>query len=63
MDVTSGDTVFIGGWEREVCQVLRQTTALDVTGGQGEALAEEETSEGNRAGQSYLGEKQLVKHL
>jgi hypothetical protein len=35
MDVTSGDTVFIGGWEREVCQVLRQTTALDVTGGQG----------------------------
>lgn len=43
MDVTSEDTVFIRGWEREICQALKQAIALDVTAGHGEALVEEET--------------------
>lgn len=59
MGVTSVDTVFIGGWEGEVRQALQQTIALDVTAGHGEALVEEETWEGNRAGQSYLRRNSL----
>lgn len=64
MDVTSVDTVFIGGWEREVCQVLKQTIALDVTSGQGEALGDESHEGLGQQGRSKLsGEKPLAKRL